>query len=167
MALLPVLRFPDPRLRQKAEPVQVITPEISELIDNMLETMYEENGVGLAAIQVNVKKQIIVIDVSDEANDPRVLINPEILWKKDFEKMSEGCLSVPGIYAEVERAKHIEVRALDRTGQMRQFEAQGLFAHCIQHEIDHLQGKLFVDYLSALKRDQIRKQLEKARKQTL
>lgn len=167
MPLLPVLRFPDPRLRQKAEIVQAVTPEIIQLINNMFETMYEENGVGLAAIQVNVPLRVIVLDISDEHNDPLALINPEILKQKDFVKMSEGCLSVPGIYAEVERAKWIEVKALMQKGEVTQFEAEGLLAHCIQHEIDHLNGKLFIDYLSPLKRERIRKDLEKFRKKAL
>jgi len=167
MALLPVLRFPDPRLRNKAEPVAQVDDSIRQIIDDMLETMYEENGVGLAAIQVDIQKQIIVIDTSDTKSDPVVLINAEILNKEGKEKMSEGCLSVPGLYAEVERALRIEVKALDRDGKTIQFEADGLLGHCIQHEMDHLQGKLFIDYLSRLKRERYMRQLEKLRKQTL
>jgi len=164
MALLPVLRFPDPRLRNKAEPVTEVDDKIKKIIDDMLETMYEENGIGLAAIQINIEKQIIVMDVSDDKSEPKAIINPEILHQAGNEKMTEGCLSVPGIYAEVPRAQKIEVKALDRNGQEMQFEAEGLLGHCIQHEMDHLMGKLFVDYLSPLKRQRIRKKLEKDRK---
>ncbi|MAZ38854.1 MAG: peptide deformylase [Legionellales bacterium] len=165
MALLPILKFPDPRLRHKAVPVAVVNDEIKTIIADMLETMYEDNGIGLAAIQVNIQKQIIVMDISDDKNDPKVIINPEIIDAKGNELMSEGCLSVPGIYAEVPRAQEIQVKCLDREGNSQEFSADGLLGHCIQHEMDHLQGKLFIDYLSPLKRERIRKKLEKVRKQ--
>lgn len=167
MALLPVLRFPDPRLRNKAAIVEQVDGSIQKIVDDMLETMYEENGVGLAAIQVDIKKQIIVMDVSDNKDGPMVLINPQILSQEGKEMMSEGCLSVPDLYAEVERACTIEVKALSRDGKIIQFKADGLLAHCIQHEMDHLQGKLFIDYLSRLKRERYVQKLEKLRKQNL
>lgn len=167
MALLPVLRFPDPRLRNVAEPVAVVDTTIKAIVADMLETMYAENGVGLAAIQVNIKKQIVVMDISDEYNKPLVLINPQILEREGKVKVSEGCLSVPGVYAEVERSVWVKAQYLDAEGKLITVETDGLFGHCIQHEIDHLNGKLFVDYLSPLKRERIRAKLDKLRKQTL
>jgi peptide deformylase len=161
MAILDILHFPDPRLRNRAKPVTVVDDELRQLIDDMLETMYEAPGIGLAATQVNVAKRLIVIDVSEERDQPQVFINPEIVDKQGIEEMDEGCLSVPGIYETVQRAERIRVRALDRDGQPFELETDGLLAVCVQHEIDHLDGKLFVDYLSSLKRQRIRKKLEK------
>lgn len=164
MALLDILHYPDPRLRTKARPVDAVTDEIRTLIDNMFETMYDAPGIGLAATQVDVHQRVIVIDVSDDRSEPVALINPEILAKDGIEKMQEGCLSVPGIYETVQRADHIRVKYLDRNGETVEREAEGLLAVCIQHEMDHLEGKLFVDYLSDLKRGRIRKKLEKQKK---
>ena len=166
MALLPILEFPDPRLRTIAVPVETVTDEIRTIIDDMFETMYDAPGIGLAATQVNIHQQIITIDVSEEGNEPLVLINPsfEVLDAEE-EKMQEGCLSVPGFYEEVTRPNHIRVKALDRNGQPFELEARDLLAVCIQHEMDHLNGKLFVDYLSVLKRNRIRGKLEKKHKQ--
>ncbi len=167
MAILPILHFPDPRLHNPSRPVEQVTDATRALIDDMFETMYDAPGIGLAAPQVNIFERIMVIDVSEDKSDPLVFINPEILEADGKEKMEEGCLSVPGIYEEVERAERIRVRALDRDGNPFELEADGLKAVCIQHEIDHLDGKLFVDYLSSLKRNRIRKKLEKARRQTM
>jgi len=167
MALLPILHFPDPRLREKAEPVPVVDAKVQRTVDDMFETMYEAPGIGLAATQVNIQQRIIVIDVSEEKNQPLCLINPQLLVRDGIEEMEEGCLSVPGIYERVERADHVKVRALNREGETFELEAEGLLAVCIQHEMDHLEGKLFVDYLSPLKRQRIRKKLEKSRRQTL
>lgn len=167
MPLLPILHFPDPKLRTHATPVATVDDSIRTLIDNMFETMYEAPGIGLAATQVDVHKRVIVIDVSDEKNQPLVLVNPELIEKQGEEEMDEGCLSVPGIYETVQRANNVKVRALDRNGQTFELEADGLLAVCIQHEMDHLEGKLFVDYLSSLKRQRIQKKLEKQRRQTL
>lgn len=166
MALLPILEFPDPRLRTIAVPVDAVTDEIRTIIDDMFETMYDAPGIGLAATQVNIHQQIITIDISEEGNEPLVLINPsfEVLDAEE-EKMQEGCLSVPGFYEEVTRPNHIRVKALDRNGQPFELEARDLLAVCIQHEMDHLNGKLFVDYLSVLKRNRIRGKLEKKHKQ--
>lgn len=166
MALLPILEFPDPRLRTIAVPVDAVTDEIRTIIDDMFETMYDAPGIGLAATQVNIHQQIITIDISEEGNEPLVLINPsfEVLDSEE-EKMQEGCLSVPGFYEEVTRPNHIRVKALDRNGQPFELEARDLLAVCIQHEMDHLNGKLFVDYLSILKRNRIRGKLEKKHKQ--
>ena len=161
MALLDILHYPDPRLRNVAKPVAAVTDEIRTLIDNMFETMYAAPGIGLAAVQVNVPQRVIVIDVSDNGDEPLALVNPEILAKDGVETMQEGCLSVPGFYETVERAEHIRFRYLDRDGKAVEREANGLLAVCVQHEIDHLDGKLFVDYLSDLKRSRIRKKLEK------
>jgi peptide deformylase len=161
MAILDILHFPDPRLRNKAEPVTEVTDEVRTLIDDMFETMYEAPGIGLASIQVNVPLQVIVVDVSEDRSEPIALINPEILGKEGVEEMDEGCLSVPGVYETVQRADRIRVRYLDRDGNSVERDADGLLAVCIQHEIDHLDGKLFVDYLSNLKRQRIRKKLEK------
>ncbi len=161
MALLDILHYPDPRLRKKALPVETVDNSIRTLIDDMFETMYAAPGVGLAATQVNVQKRIIVIDVSDDKNDPLVLINPTLMELQGKAESEEGCLSVPGVYDTVQRADRVRVSTLDRNGDPRVAEADGLLAVCIQHEIDHLDGKLFVDYLSPLKRNRIRKKLEK------
>ncbi|QKT03491.1 peptide deformylase [Ectothiorhodospiraceae bacterium 2226] len=167
MALLNILHFPDPRLRTRAEPVQQVDEALRTLVDDMLETMYDAPGIGLAATQVNVHKRVIVIDVSEDRSQPLCLINPEILGRDGVEQMDEGCLSVPGVYETVERAERVKVRALGRDGEPFEIDADGLLAVCIQHEMDHLEGKLFVDYLSELKRQRIRKKLEKLRRQTL
>ena len=164
MAKLTILEFPDPRLRKKAAPVEVVDDELRRLIDDMFETMYEAPGIGLAATQVDVHKRFLVVDVSVEKNEPHVLINPEILEKDGTTVSEEGCLSVPGYYAEVNRAEHIRVRYLDREGNEQEMDAEGLLAICIQHEMDHLNGKLFVDYLSETKRQRLRKRLEKERR---
>lgn len=165
MAILEILHFPDPRLRSRAEPVEAVTDEVSRLVDDMFETMYEAPGIGLAAVQVNVAKRIVVIDITEDHSQQLCLINPQILELHGEEKMDEGCLSVPGFYEEVTRAERVLVRALDRDGKAFEMDADGLLAVCIQHEIDHLDGKLFVDYLSGLKRQRIRKKLEKLEKQ--
>ncbi|MGD8483674.1 MAG: peptide deformylase [Thioalkalispiraceae bacterium] len=167
MAILNILNYPDERLRTVAQPVEEVSEEIQQLTDDMLETMYSAPGIGLAATQVNVHKRIIVIDVSDEKNQPLVLINPEILEKDGEQEFDEGCLSVPGIYETVHRAQQIKIRALNRDGESFEMEANGLLAVCIQHEMDHLQGKLFVDYLSQLKRQRIRKKLQKQQKMAM
>lgn len=167
MAILDILHFPDPRLRIKAKPVDVVDDQIRRLVDDMFETMYSAPGIGLAATQVNVHKRVIVIDVSDEKDQPLVLINPEILEDRGLEEMQEGCLSVPDYFDNVQRSDWVRVRALDRDGQEFELETDGLLAVCIQHEIDHLNGKLFVDYLSELKRKRIRKKLEKQAQQNL
>ena len=164
MATLEILHFPDPRLRTRATLVAVVDDQLRTLVDDMLETMYAAPGIGLAATQVNVHKRLLVIDLSKEQDQPLVLINPEIVDKQGVEEMEEGCLSVPGVYERVERADRIRVRAMDRQGQAFELDADGLLAVCIQHEIDHLDGKLFVDYLSQLKRQRIRKKLEKQRR---
>ncbi|HXH04498.1 MAG TPA: peptide deformylase [Candidatus Competibacteraceae bacterium] len=161
MAKLDILHFPDPRLRKKAVPVDTVDEGIRRLVDDMFETMYAAPGIGLAATQVNVHKRVVVIDVSEEKNQPLVLINPTILEKRGEEEMDEGCLSVPGFYETVRRAEWVRVAAMDRNGEPFELETGGLLAVCIQHEIDHLDGRLFVDYLSSLKRDRIRKKLEK------
>ncbi len=167
MAILNILHFPDPRLRTKAKPVATITDEIRRLIDDMFETMYQAPGIGLAATQVDFHQQIIVIDVSDNKDQPLVLINPQIIQHEGSEQMDEGCLSVPGIYESVERFENITVEALNQDGETFTLEADGLLAVCIQHEMDHLQGKLFVDYLSKLKRYRLQKKFEKQLKQTM
>ncbi|AHE99465.1 peptide deformylase [Thioalkalivibrio paradoxus] len=161
MALREILCFPDPRLRLRAVPVAEVSDSIRELVDDMFETMYAAPGIGLAATQINVQKRILVADVSEDQNEPYCLINPEILSRDGEEEMDEGCLSVPGFYERVRRAERIRVRALNRDGEPFELETGGLLAVCIQHEIDHLDGKLFVDYLSNLKRTRIRKKLEK------
>jgi peptide deformylase len=168
MALLPILRYPDPRLHTVAKPVQAVDAGIRQLVADMFETMYEAKGIGLAATQVDRHVRLIVIDVSEERNAPMVLINPEILWASpERVKGDEGCLSVPGIYDGVERAVAVQVRALDEHGNARTLDAEGLLAVCIQHEMDHLLGKVFVEYLSPLKRNRIKtkllKQLKEAR----
>ena len=164
MAKLKILEFPDPRLRKKATPVEAVDDALRALISDMFETMYEAPGIGLAATQVDVHKRLLVTDVSSDKSEPYVLINPEILEKDGIAVTDEGCLSVPGYYEEVERAEHIRVRFLDRNGDETEMEATGLLAVCIQHEIDHLDGRLFVDYLSEAKRQRIRKKLEKERR---
>ncbi|MBI5041799.1 MAG: peptide deformylase [Gammaproteobacteria bacterium] len=164
MAKLEILHFPDPRLRTVAKPVPVVDAQLRRLIDDMFETMYEAPGIGLAATQVNVHQRLLVVDVSEEKNQPLAFINPEILQRDGVEEMEEGCLSVPGFYEKVQRAERIKVRALDRDGNRFELDVDGLLAVCIQHEVDHLDGKLFVDYLSGLKRQRIRKKLEKARR---
>lgn len=167
MALLNILHYPDPRLREKAAPVDAVDDEVRQLAEDMLETMYDAPGIGLAAIQVNVKKRVIVIDISEDQSDPLILINPEILKAEGERDFQEGCLSVPEAYEIVTRADNISVRTLTMDGDSREFDADGLLATCIQHEIDHLDGKLFVDYLSNLKRQRIRKRIEKHTKQKL
>lgn len=161
MAILEVLRFPDERLRTVAEPVTEVTDEIREFITDMFETMRVERGVGLAATQVNRHQQIIVMDVSEDMDQPLVFINPEIIAQQGTMINEEGCLSVPGSYAKVERAEKVTVRALNEQGEEFELSAEGLLAICIQHEMDHLKGKLFVDYLSPLKRERIKKKLLK------
>jgi peptide deformylase len=167
MAILSILEFPDMRLRTKAVPVDPATigdPDFQRQLDDMLETMYAAPGIGLAASQIDVHQRFLVIDISEEKSEPCVFINPEIVDKSGEQVYQEGCLSVPGIYADVTRAETITVRHLDRHGQVQEFQADGLLAVCIQHEIDHLNGKLFVDYLSPLKREMVRKKLTKMRK---
>ncbi len=165
MSLLPILQFPDPRLNTLARPVQKVDERIKTLIADMLETMYDANGIGLAATQINVHERLIVIDTSEERNAPMVLINPEIVWASPERVMNdEGCLSVPGIYDGVERSTQVKVTALDGEGQSRTIEADGLLAICIQHEMDHLLGKVFVEYLSPLKRNRIKTKMLKAKR---
>lgn len=165
MALLPILEFPDPRLRTVAKPVEKVDDDIRQLVDDMFETMYDAPGVGLAATQVNVHKQVIVIDTSEDKTEPHVFINPEIeVLDKELYDYEEGCLSVPGFYEKITRPEHVRVTALDRDGNSFTIEPEGLLAVCIQHEMDHLQGKLFVDYVSSMKRQRIRKKLEKQQK---
>jgi peptide deformylase len=164
MAKLTILEFPDPRLRTKAAPVAEFDAALKKLAADMLETMYEAPGIGLAATQVNVHRQILVLDVSEEKNQPMVIVNPKIVASEGSQTYQEGCLSVPGIFADVDRADRIRVEAQDVEGKPLQIEADGLLAVCIQHEMDHLVGKLFVDYLSPLKRELVRKKLEKQRR---
>jgi len=165
MALLNILHFPDSRLRTVAKPVVDFDENLRQLVSDMFETMYEAPGIGLAATQVDHHIRLLVMDVSDGRNKPRCLINPRIIAADGDEEMDEGCLSVPGYYEKVRRAEHIRVSAQDENGDNYEFEAEGLEAVCIQHEMDHLDGKLFVDYLSALKRNRIRSKLIKAQKQ--
>jgi peptide deformylase len=165
MAKLNIIVAPDPRLKIKCAPVDKVDASIRRLMDDMLETMYAAPGVGLAATQVNVHQRLLVADVSEAHDDPRVFVNPEILSREGVAVREEGCLSVPGIFEEVERAARIRVRAQDVQGKTFEIDADGLLAVCVQHEMDHLAGKLFVDYLSELKRQRIRKRLEKDRKQ--
>ncbi len=161
--LLPILRYPDPRLHTVAKPVGAIDARIRQLIDDMLLTMYDANGIGLAATQVDVHERLVIIDVSEERDAPLVLINPEITWASPTkEKADEGCLSVPEIYDGVERSIAVKVRALDADGNSREIEAEGLLAVCVQHELDHLVGKVFVEYLSPLKRNRIKTKMVKA-----
>ena len=165
MALRTILEFPDPRLRTRAQPVTQFDAALGTLIADMLETMYAAPGIGLAATQVDVHQRLIVIDVSDERNQPLVFINPEILTREGEASTEEGCLSVPGIFDEVKRAAKVRVRAQDRRRRRQRARLRGLLAVCMQHEMDHLEGKLFVDYLSDLKRERIRKKLDKERKE--
>jgi len=161
MSKLPVLHFPDPRLRKQARAIDVIDDEIRQLAEDMLATMYEAGGIGLAATQVNVQLRLIVMDLSEHKDSPMILINPEILHTDGKEAMQEGCLSVPDFYETIERAETIEYQFLTPTGEHRKAQADGLLAVCIQHEIDHLNGKLFIDYLSPLKQQRLRKKIEK------
>ncbi|ACA84339.1 MULTISPECIES: peptide deformylase [Shewanella] len=165
MSLLKVLRFPDEKLRTIAKPVTEFNADLQTQIDNMFETMYEEKGIGLAATQVDYHHQLIVMDLQDEVERPKVFINLEIVASSGHFENEEGCLSVPGIFANVERAEHVTIKALDREGNEFTLEADGLFGICLQHELDHLKGKLFVDYLSPLKRQRIKQKLEKAARQ--
>ncbi len=167
MAILEILHYPDPRLRNKATPVETVDESIRQLGADMLETMYAAPGIGLAATQVNIHKRLLVVDVSENKESPLCLINPRILSSEGSEEMEEGCLSVPGIYETVQRAEHIRFRALNLEGEVFEMQVEGLLAVCIQHEIDHLDGKLFVDYLSPLKQRRIRKKLEKHQRQNL
>lgn len=166
MAILPILCYPDPRLHKVAQPVTQVDARIQALVADMLDTMYDAQGIGLAATQIDVHERVVVIDVSEERDQPMVLINPEILWASDEKQVGdEGCLSVPGIYDGVERSTAVKVRALDEKGQSREIEAEGMLAICIQHEMDHLLGKVFVEYLSPLKRNRIKTKLLKQQKQ--
>ncbi|MYN13007.1 peptide deformylase [Pusillimonas sp. TS35] len=168
MALLPILRYPDPRLHTVAKPVQVVDDRIRQLVRDMAETMYAAPGVGLAATQVDVHERVVVIDVSENGDDLKVLINPEITWKSDDTQVyEEGCLSVPGVYDEVKRAARVHVKALNEKGQAYEFEAEGLLAVCVQHELDHLMGKVFVEYLSSLKQGRIKTRLRKQEREAL
>lgn len=165
MARLNILRYPDPRLHTVAKPVAQVDERIRRLVDDMLETMYEAEGVGLAATQVDVHERVIVIDTSESRDEPRVLINPELVMRSEEMTLGdEGCLSVPTIYDKVPRHARVRVRALDRNGETREFDAEGLLSVCVQHEMDHLMGKVFVEYLSPLKRDRIKtKMLKRSR----
>lgn len=166
MAILNILEFPDPRLRTVAKPVGVVDDDLRQLIDDMFETMYAAPGIGLAATQVNVHKRLVVMDLSEDQSEPRVFINPEFeMLTEDMGQYQEGCLSVPGFYENVDRPLQVRIKALDREGKSFELVAGGLLAVCIQHECDHLNGKLFVDYLSNLKRDRIKKKLEKQHRQ--
>ena len=165
MAKLPILEFPDPRLRTVAKPVAQVDDAVRRLVDDMFETMYDAPGIGLAATQVDVHLRLLVLDVSEDKNRPMVFINPEIIESEGSQVYQEGCLSVPGIYADVKRADRVRVRALDREGKAFEVDAGGLLAVCVQHEMDHLAGKVFVDYLSPLKREQVRKKLAKQRRE--
>jgi peptide deformylase len=166
MALLPILQFPDPRLHTVARPVQQVDARIQALVADMMETMYDAKGIGLAATQVDVHERVIVIDISEERDQPLVLINPQITWASAEREVSdEGCLSVPGIYDAVPRSIKVQVQALDGAGQQRTIDAEGLLAVCIQHEMDHLLGKVFVEYLSPLKRNRIKTKMLKAQRE--
>jgi len=167
MAILDILEFPDPRLRKQAQPVTVFDATLKRLIADMFETMYQAPGIGLAATQVDVHSQLVVMDVSEHKDQPLVFVNPRILSRDGAQVYQEGCLSVPGIYADVERALRIQVAAQDADGKPFELEAEDLLAVCIQHELDHLQGKVFVDYLSPLKREMVRKRLEKQRRERI
>jgi len=164
MAILEILEFPDPRLRKQAQPVTAFDAGLRQLVSDMFETMYQAPGIGLAATQVDVHRQLVVMDVSEEKDKPLVLVNPRIVSRAGAQVYQEGCLSVPGVYADVERALEIRVAAQDLDGKPFELDAEGLLAVCIQHELDHLQGKVFVDYLSPLKREMVRKRLEKQRR---
>ena len=166
MAVLEILEFPDPRLRTRARPVAAVTADTRDLIDDMFETMYAAPGIGLAATQINVHERLLVIDISEDRSDPQVFINPEVtVIDPELGEYDEGCLSVPGFYETINRPQKVQVTALDRDGKSFTRELEGLLAICLQHEIDHLDGKLFVDYLSPLKRTRIRKKLEKIQRQ--
>ena len=166
MAVMEILEFPDPRLRTVAKPVEKVDDELRKLIDDMIETMYDASGIGLAATQVNVHQRLLVLDVSEERDQPLVFINPEITPLTDDTKTyDEGCLSVPGFYETVERPDRVRVKALNRDGDVFEMDCDGLLAVCLQHEIDHLDGKLFVDHISRLKRDRIKKKMEKLHRQ--
>ncbi|MCE1249175.1 MAG: peptide deformylase [Comamonadaceae bacterium] len=166
MAILPILCYPDPRLHKVAAPVQAVDARIQALVADMLATMYDANGIGLAATQVDVHERVVVIDVSEARDQPMVVINPEIVWASPEKQVGdEGCLSVPGIYDGVERSVAVHVRALDAQGQERVIEAEGLLAVCLQHEMDHLRGKVFVDYLSQLKQGRIKTKLLKQQRE--
>ncbi|HRL21239.1 peptide deformylase [Alcaligenes sp. SDU_A2] len=168
MALLPILKFPDPRLHTVAKPVQEVDERVRTLVKDMAETMYDAPGVGLAATQVDVHERIVVIDVSEEGNELLVLINPVITWKsEELQVYEEGCLSVPGVYDKVERSARIRFKALNEKGEQYEQEAEGLLAVCVQHELDHLDGKVFVEYLSVLKRERIRSRLRKQQREAL
>ncbi len=167
MALLKILHFPDSKLRIQAKPVSIVDDNISKIVTDMFETMYDAPGIGLAATQVNIHQQIIVIDISEDKNQPLCLINPQISHKDGLQITEEGCLSVPSIFDKVERAENITVQALNEKAEKITLNAEGLLAVCIQHEIDHLNGKLFVDYLSSLKRQRITKKLSKKREKSL
>ena len=167
MSILKILQYPDPRLRTVAQPVDEVDDAIRTLVDDLFETMYQAPGIGLAATQADVHKRVLVIDISESKDQPLCLINPEIIKQDGLEKMDEGCLSVPGIYEPVQRARKITVRALNRDGKQFDTEAEDLLAVCIQHEMDHLEGKLFVDYLTEMKRQRIRKKLQKQRQHTM
>jgi peptide deformylase len=165
MSRLEILEFPDARLRTVAKPVEAFDPELGQLIDDMIETMYSAVGIGLAATQVNIHRQLLVLDVSETQDQPREYINPRILHSEGSETCEEGCLSVPGVYAEVERPEKIRISAQDRDGKIFEENLEGMHAVCLQHEMDHLKGKLFVDYLSPLKQRMVRKKLEKQKRQ--
>ena len=165
MALLKILEFPDPKLRTKAKPVKQVDDGIRQIVADMLETMYQAPGIGLAATQVNIHQQILVIDISKDKNEPLCLINPILLNKEGIQHAEEGCLSVPEIYEEIERSESITVQAINQQGESFNLTTDGLLAVCIQHEMDHLKGKLFVDYLSSIKRERIRKKLNKLKKE--
>lgn len=165
MAKRDILQYPDPRLRTRAERVAHIDDDVQRLIDDMFETMYEAPGIGLAATQVDVHRRIVVMDLSEDGSEPRVFINPELLERAGEDSAEEGCLSIPGVYDSVDRAERVRVRALGRDGEPFELEAEGLLARCIQHELDHLEGRLFIDYLSELKRKRLRRRFEKAARQ--
>ena len=165
MALLPILEFPDPRLRTRAEPVTVFDEALAQLAADMLETMHAAPGIGLAATQVNVHRRLIVMDLSEQRDAPRVFVNPEILSREGIEVSEEGCLSVPQVFEDVERAARVRVRSQNLKGEVIEEDLEGLLAICLQHELDHLEGKLFVDYLSSLKRERIRRKLEKEQRE--
>lgn len=164
MTCLTILEYPDPRLRTVARPVKAVDDSLRALVNDMLETMYASNGIGLAATQVDIHRRLLVADISEQRSEPLVFINPEIVARDEIGTTQEGCLSLPGIFEDIERAQRIRVRALGRNGEPFEMEACGLLAVCVQHEMDHLDGKLFVDYLSELKRQRVRKKLEKDRK---
>lgn len=164
MTLLSVLQYPDPLLRNKAQPVTIVDDSVRKTVDDMFETMYEQGGVGLAAIQVNIKQRIIVIDVSDNRSNPICVINPEIIHREGIQFEFEGCISFPGVFDKVERASKVRFKALDRDGKSYEHDADGILAICIQHEMDHLEGILFIDHLSRLKQDRARKKLQKIKR---